>query len=126
MKHLKSTSLTTNSAHTFLIDTEKIIPFVVTSGEPAGIGPDIVLSLAKRADHKSFVVFANINVLMKRAEMMGLHVNFVRYESNLELSQVADNSLIIKDFNSSLINKLSTSSIVNVLFNISSVIFFFY
>jgi len=82
-----------------LIDTKKIIPFAVTSGEPAGIGPDIVLSLAKHVDHKNFVVFANIDVLMARAQMMGLDINFVRYESNLKLSQVADNSLIVRDFN---------------------------
>ena len=82
-----------------MIDTKKIIPFAVTSGEPAGIGPDIVLSLAKHVDHKNFVVFANIDVLMARAQMMGLDINFVRYESNLKLSQVADNSLIVRDFN---------------------------
>ena len=104
-----------------MIDTENIIPFVVTSGEPAGIGPDIVLSLAKRKDHKSFVVFANIDVLMKRARMMGLDVNFVRYESDLELSQVADNSLIIKDFNIAeevvpgLLNQKNSDYVVNMI-----------
>ena len=98
MKHLLSTFLTTISAHIFLTDTKKIVPFVVTSGEPAGIGPDIVLSLAKHVDYKNFIVFANINVLMARAHMMGLDLNFVRYESNLKLSQVAPNSLIVKDF----------------------------
>ena len=104
-----------------MVEREKIIPFVVTSGEPAGIGPDIVLSLAKRTDHKSFVVFANINVLMERAKMMGLHINFVRYESNLKLSQVADNSLIIKDFSVSeevvpgLLNQKNSAYVVNMI-----------
>ena len=74
-----------------MIERDKIIPFVVTSGEPAGIGPDIVLSLAKRANHKSFVVFANINLLMSRAQMLGLNINFVQYEPNLELSKVTNN-----------------------------------
>ena len=81
-----------------MIERDKIIPFVVTSGEPAGIGPDIILSLAKRANHKSFIVFANINLLISRAEMLGLNINFVEYETNLKLSKVADNSLIVKDF----------------------------
>ncbi len=104
-----------------MIEREKIIPFVITSGEPAGIGPDIVLSLARRTDHKSFVVFANINVLMERAKMMGLHINFVRYESNLKLSQVADNSLIIKDFSVSeevipgLLNQKNSAYVVNMI-----------
>ena len=41
-------------------------PFVVTSGEPAGIGPDICLSIAKRADNSDFVIFGNIDLLKKR------------------------------------------------------------
>ena len=104
-----------------MIEREKIIPFVITSGEPAGIGPDIVLSLAKRTDHKSFVVFANINVLMERAKMMGLHINFVRYESNLKLSEVADNSLIVNDFSVSeevvpgLLNQKNSAYVVNMI-----------
>ena len=104
-----------------MVEREKIIPFVVTSGEPAGIGPDIVLSLAKRTDHKSFVVFANINVLMERAKMMGLHINFVRYESNLKLSEVADNSLIVNDFSVSekvvpgLLNQKNSAYVVNMI-----------
>ena len=104
-----------------MIEREKIIPFVITSGEPAGIGPDIVLSLARRTDHKSFVVFANINVLMERAKMMGLHINFVRYESNLKLSEVADNSLIVNDFSVSeavvpgLLNQKNSAYVVNMI-----------
>ena len=104
-----------------MIEKEKIIPFVITSGEPAGIGPDIVLSLARRTDHKSFVVFANINVLMERAKMMGLHINFVRYESNLKLSEVADNSLIVNDFSVSeevvpgLLNQKNSAYVVNMI-----------
>ena len=121
MKHLQSSSLTTISACTFLIETEKIIPFVVTSGEPAGIGPDIVLSLAKRADHKSFVVCANIDLLMARAQMLGLKVNFVPYQSGLKLSQVADNSLIIKDFSAAvevipgLLNQENSGYVVDMI-----------
>ena len=104
-----------------MIETKKIIPFVVTSGEPAGIGPDIVLSLAKSTNNKSFVVFANINLLMTRAKTLGLDINFVRYESNLKLSQVADNSLIIKDFSVSeevipgLLNQKNSAYVVNMI-----------
>ena len=121
MKHLLSTFLTTISAHIFLTDTKKIVPFVVTSGEPAGIGPDIVLSLAKHVDYKNFIVFANINVLMARAQMMGLDLNFVRYESNLKLSQVAPNSLIVKDFDVSeevvpgSLNQKNSGYVINMI-----------
>ena len=104
-----------------MIETEKIIPFVVTSGEPAGIGPDIVLSLAKRADHKSFVVCANIDLLMARAQMLGLNVNFVPYQAGLKLSQVTDNSLIIKDFSAAvevipgLLNQENSGYVVDMI-----------
>ena len=47
-------------------------PFVVTSGEPAGIGPDICLSIAKRKDNSDFVIFGNIDLLKQRAEILDL------------------------------------------------------
>jgi len=104
-----------------LIETEKTIPFVVTSGEPAGIGPDIALSLAKSANYKNFVVFANINLLMTRAKTLGLDINFIRYEPNLKFSQVNDNSLIVKDFRLAeevvpgLLNLENSSYVVNMI-----------
>ena len=38
-------------------------PFAVTSGEPAGIGPDLTLSIAQREDASEFVVFADLLML---------------------------------------------------------------
>ncbi len=43
-------------------------PLYVTSGEPAGIGPDICLSLADREDERPIVVLADINYYEQRAE----------------------------------------------------------
>lgn len=50
---------------------QKII--VVTSGEPAGIGPDLCLSLAhtKFSDDCTIVVLADINLLKQRAQHLG-------------------------------------------------------
>lgn len=48
-------------------------PLYVTSGEPAGIGLDICLDLAKRVDERPVVVLADKNALQQRAEMLGLH-----------------------------------------------------
>ena len=39
-----------------------MLPLYVTSGEPAGIGPDICLTLAERHDERPIVVFADINL----------------------------------------------------------------
>ena len=38
-------------------------PLYVTSGEPAGIGPDICLSLADRQDERPIVVLADHELL---------------------------------------------------------------
>ena len=43
--------------------------YAVTSGDPAGIGPDISLKIALRDDNHQFVVFGNIDLLKERAEM---------------------------------------------------------
>ena len=42
-------------------------PLYVTSGEPAGIGPDICLSLAERVDLRPIVILADMEMLQQRA-----------------------------------------------------------
>ena len=37
-----------------------MLPLYITSGEPAGIGPDICLSLADRIDERPLVVLADL------------------------------------------------------------------
>lgn len=56
-----------------------MLPLYVTSGEPAGIGADICLSLAERVDERPIVVLADINLLQQRAERLGLQVELVKY-----------------------------------------------
>ncbi len=36
-----------------------VLPLYITSGEPAGIGPDICLNLADRIDERPTVVFGS-------------------------------------------------------------------
>lgn len=50
---------------------------LVTSGEPAGIGPDICLSLVN--SKLPVVVAADINVLRKRADILGKQIKFIEY-----------------------------------------------
>ena len=56
-----------------------MLPLYVTSGEPAGIGPDICLSLASRVDERPIVVLADLSLLQQRAAMLNLEVELVAY-----------------------------------------------
>lgn len=49
-------------------------PLVVTSGEPAGIGPDLCLALAQCQLNQPLVVLGDKAVLAQRAEQLGLKV----------------------------------------------------
>lgn len=52
-------------------------PLYVTSGEPAGIGPDICLSLAKLDAERPLVILGDRHVLQQRAEILKLNVELV-------------------------------------------------
>ena len=64
-----------------------MLPLYVTSGEPAGIGPDICLSLASRADERPLVVLADKNMLMARADALGLDIELLDFEGQSESSK---------------------------------------
>ena len=63
-----------------------MLPLYVTSGEPAGIGPDICLSLADRIDERPIVVLADIQMLGKRAKILNKKVTFIEYQGQAESS----------------------------------------
>lgn len=63
-----------------------MLPLYVTSGEPAGIGPDICLNLANREDLRPVVVLADIDMLKQRIEQLGLEVELVVYSGQTEPS----------------------------------------
>ncbi|RYL23051.1 4-hydroxythreonine-4-phosphate dehydrogenase PdxA [Acinetobacter piscicola] len=56
-----------------------MLPLYITSGEPAGIGPDICLSLAERVDERPIVVLADINMLRDRAEILKQEIEIIEY-----------------------------------------------
>jgi 4-hydroxythreonine-4-phosphate dehydrogenase len=53
---------------------------VVSSGEPAGIGPDISLALAQRAFAARLVVLGDLQLLESRTRQLGLHVQLAQCE----------------------------------------------
>ena len=63
-----------------------MLPLYVTSGEPAGIGPDICLSLAGRVDERPVVVLVDMQMLQQRAEQLDNHVELVAYQGQQQSS----------------------------------------
>lgn len=57
-----------------------MLPLYVTSGEPAGIGPDICLSLASRIDERPIVVLADIKMLAQRAQSLNIEIELIEYQ----------------------------------------------
>ncbi|EOX4840802.1 4-hydroxythreonine-4-phosphate dehydrogenase PdxA [Vibrio alginolyticus] len=59
--------------------TNTIRRIVVTAGEPAGIGPDLVLTLSKEDWAHQIVVCADKNMLTERAKQLGIEVQLSDY-----------------------------------------------
>ncbi len=53
----------------------KILRIAVTPGEPAGIGPDLVIQLAQQGHNHEWVVVADPKLLKQRAAQLGLPLN---------------------------------------------------
>ncbi|PKF51174.1 4-hydroxythreonine-4-phosphate dehydrogenase PdxA [Enterovibrio nigricans] len=56
----------------------------ITPGEPAGIGPDLVLSLANENWPHQLVVCGNKSMLSARAKLLGIDVRFEDYDRDAE------------------------------------------
>ena len=52
---------------------------VITPGEPAGIGPDLVVQLAQRSWPVELVVCADATLLQDRANLLGLPLTLIPY-----------------------------------------------
>ena len=53
---------------------------VITPGEPAGIGPDLVLAIAQQAWPVELVVVADPQLMQQRAQQLGLDITFRIYD----------------------------------------------
>ena len=53
---------------------------VITPGEPAGIGPDLVLAIARQAWPVELVVVADPQLTQQRAQLLGLDIQFKNYD----------------------------------------------
>ncbi len=64
-------------------------PLYITSGEPAGIGPDICLSLSKYPSTRPLVVLADMALMQQRAALLGEQVDLIPY-ADLDPEQQAE------------------------------------
>ena len=62
-----------------MVKTQRV---VITPGEPAGIGPDLVVQLAQREWPVELVVCADATLLIDRAAMLGLPLTLRPYSPN--------------------------------------------
>lgn len=59
----------------------KPLRLAVTPGEPAGIGPDLLLAVAQREWPAQLVAFADGQMLQERANQLGLPIKLVPYDA---------------------------------------------
>lgn len=68
---------------------------VITPGEPAGIGPDIVIKAAQQAMPAELIVVADPDMLQKRANSLGLKIQLQAWQPNQTVSAHKPGQLFI-------------------------------
>lgn len=67
----------------------------VTPGEPAGIGPDLIIEMAQKDWPEQIVVVASEQLLRARAKALNVDLNFIIYDEALEATPHQANNLTI-------------------------------
>ncbi|KKO44891.1 4-hydroxythreonine-4-phosphate dehydrogenase [Arsukibacterium ikkense] len=70
----------------------------ITPGEPAGIGPDLVVALSRQAWPVELVVCGNATLLSQRAALLGIPLQLKPYDSQAPAVPQAAGSLTVADF----------------------------
>ncbi|WP_019277500.1 4-hydroxythreonine-4-phosphate dehydrogenase PdxA [Vibrio coralliilyticus] len=68
---------------------------VVTAGEPAGIGPDLVLALSKQSWPHQIVVSADKELLEQRAKQLDIEVQLIDYDASALPTPQKAGSLVV-------------------------------
>ncbi|ALO36026.1 4-hydroxythreonine-4-phosphate dehydrogenase [Colwellia sp. MT41] len=69
----------------------------ITPGEPAGIGPDIVISIAQQDWPVEMVVLASKDLLLERAKALSLPLTIIDYQQHVPASPQKAGSLTVLD-----------------------------
>lgn len=67
--------------------SNKLIKLAVTPGEPAGIGPDLIVKLSQQQWDAQLVVFADAEVLKQRAIALGTQLEVIPYSEGMNYVQ---------------------------------------
>jgi len=62
--------------------TKNIKRIVITPGEPAGVGPDLVIAIAQQDWPAQIVVVASKSLMLERAKLLGQPLTIVDYDPN--------------------------------------------
>ncbi len=68
---------------------------IVTAGEPAGIGPDLVLALSQEDWTHQIIICADKIMLAERARMLNIDVDLLDYHADLPISAQKAGSLLV-------------------------------
>lgn len=69
----------------------------ITPGEPAGIGPDLVITIAQQSWPVELVVVASKALMTNRAKQLNLPITLIDYDPNEQARPQAKNTLTILD-----------------------------
>jgi 4-hydroxythreonine-4-phosphate dehydrogenase len=69
----------------------------ITPGEPAGIGPDLVISIAQQPWPVQLVVVASKELIKQRAKQLNLPITLIDYDASIEAIPQATGTLTILD-----------------------------
>ncbi len=75
--------------------SEHLLPLAITPGEPAGIGPDLLIKLVQQPDHPPLVAVANARLLLDRARQLRLPLRVLPHHPDTSpVTQVAQLSVV--------------------------------
>lgn len=69
---------------------------VITPGEPAGIGPDLIIQFVQQAQEHELICIADSNMLRMRAEKLGLPLTLHAYDENNIQPQTAGHLTVLE------------------------------
>ena len=68
---------------------------IITTGEPAGIGPDITVQIAQEKIDADIVVIGDPNLLQDRASALGLPLRLVEFDAAIQQKHISESLRIV-------------------------------
>ena len=70
---------------------------VITPGEPAGIGPDLIIQLIQTAQEHELICIADSSMLQQRAKKLGLPLTINPYDANKTQAKIAGSLTVLEE-----------------------------